>query len=55
MAFVIAGFVWPAVALGFGSDALPKDSLAILASVVWLFVGFILHLIGKLILTGLKP
>ncbi len=55
VAFVIAGFVGPAVALGYGSEAMPRDAVAIAASLVWLFVGFTLPLIGKLILRGLEP
>jgi hypothetical protein len=55
VAFVIAGFVGPVVALGYGSDALPKGGVAILVSLIWLFVGFILHSIAKLILRDLKP
>jgi hypothetical protein len=55
VAFVIAGFVGPAVALGYGSEAVPKGGVAILISVIWLFVGLILHLIAKLILRDLRP
>jgi hypothetical protein len=54
-AFVIAGFAGPAVALGYGSDAVPKGGVAILISVIWLFVGAILHSIAKLILRDLRP
>ncbi|GEO13497.1 hypothetical protein [Microvirga aerophila] len=55
VAFVIAGFVGPVVALGYGSDALPRGGIAIAVSFIWLFVGFILHSIAKLILRDLEP
>jgi hypothetical protein len=55
VAFVIAGFVGPAVALGYGSNAVPQGAITIFVSIVWLFVGFILHSIAKLILRGLEP
>jgi hypothetical protein len=55
VAFVIAGFVGPMVAVGYGSEAMARDSIAILVSIIWLFVGFILHPTGKLILRDLKP
>jgi hypothetical protein len=34
VAFVIAGFVGPAVAVGYGSEAMPTDAVAIAASLV---------------------
>ncbi len=55
VAFVIAGFVGPMVAVGYGSAAMARDSIAILVSIIWLFVGFILHSIVKPILRDLKP
>jgi hypothetical protein len=55
VAFVIAGFVGPMVAVGYGSAAMAKDGIAILVSIIWLFVGFILHSIARLILRDLKP
>ena len=55
VAFVIAGFVGPMVAVGYGSAAMAKDGIAILVSIIWPFVGFILHSIARLILRDLKP
>jgi hypothetical protein len=55
VAFVIAGFVGPMVAVGYGTAALARDAVAIVVSIVWLLVGFILHSIAKLILRDLKP
>lgn len=55
VAFVIAGFVGPMVAVGYGSEAMARDAVAIVVSVIWLLVGFILHSIAKLILRDLKP
>jgi hypothetical protein len=55
VAFVIAGFVGPMVAVGYGSAAIARDGIAILVSIIWLFVGFILHSIARLILRDLKP
>ena len=55
VAFVIAGFVGPMVAVGYGSAAMAKDGIAILVSIIWIFVGFILHSIARLILRDLKP
>jgi hypothetical protein len=55
VAFVIAVFVGPVVALGYGSDALPRGEIAVAVSFIWLFVGFILHSIAKLILRDLEP
>ena len=55
VAFVIAGFVGPMVAVGYGSAAIARDGIAILVSIIWLFVGFILHSIARLILSDLKP
>jgi hypothetical protein len=55
VAFVIAGFVGPMVAVGYGSAAMARDGIAILVSIIWLFVGFILHSIARLILRDLKP
>ena len=55
VAFVIAGFVGPMVAVGYGSAAMAKDGIAILVSIIWLFVGFIQHSIARLILRDLKP
>jgi hypothetical protein len=55
VAFVIAGFVGPMVAVGYGSAAMARDGIAILVSIIWLFIGFILHSIARLILRDLKP
>ena len=55
VAFVIAGFVGPMVAVGYGSAAMARDGIAILVSIIWLFVGFIRHSIARLILRDLKP
>ena len=53
VATVIAGFIGPVVALG--SAATPRtDAVAIAASFVWLLVGVILHLCGRLILLRIK-
>ena len=51
VALVITGFVAPAVAPRAG----PTDEIALLAGLIWLFVGFILHSIAKLILSGPRP
>jgi len=55
VAFVIAGFVGPVVAVGYGTEAMARDAVAIIVSIVWLLVGFILHSIAKLILRDLRP
>ena len=55
VAFVIAGFVGPMVAVGYRSAAMARDGIAILVSIIWLFIGFILHSIARLILRDLKP
>ena len=55
VAFVIAGFVGPMVAVGYGSAAMARDGIAILGSIIWLFVGLILHSMARLILRDLKP
>jgi hypothetical protein len=55
VAFVIAGFVGPMVAVGYGSAAMARDGIAILVSIIWLFIEFILHSIARLILRDLKP
>ncbi len=55
VASVIAGFVGPMVAVGYGSAAMARDGIAILVSIIWLFVGFIRHSIARLILRDLKP
>jgi hypothetical protein len=55
VAFVIAGFVGPIMALGYGPAAMPSDVVAIVVSIIWLSVGFVLHVIAKLVLRDLKP
>ncbi len=55
VAFVIAGFVGPMVAVSYSSAAMARDEIAILVSIIWLFVGFIRHSIARLILRDLKP
>ena len=55
VAFIIAGFVGPAVAVGYGTMPFPNTGVTVLLSVVWLLIGVILHLIGRLVLLRLTP
>ena len=54
VATVIAGFLGPIVALVLDSRSVQTDSIAVLTSAAWLFVGWILHLVARLVLLGLK-
>ena len=54
VATVIAGFVGPTVALRFPPAGLQVDAFAVAVSVAWLLVGWILHLVARLVLLGLK-
>ena len=54
VATVIAGFLGPIVALVLDSRSVQTDSIAVLTSATWLFVGWILHLVARLVLLGLK-
>ena len=56
LAFIVAGFVAPAVA--FTQRAVsspPLDGLTVLFSVVWLSVGVVLHLVARAFLRRLEP
>lgn len=53
VAFVIAGFVGPLVAYGFGSTSLPPTLATAVISLSWFLIGLILHLIARLILLRL--
>jgi hypothetical protein len=55
VAFIIAGFVGPLVAYGFGSTTLPPTVSTVVVSVSWLLIGLILHLLARLVLLGLVP
>jgi hypothetical protein len=54
VATVIAGFLGPILALRLDSAGVQADAVAVVASVAWLFVGWILHLVARLVLLGLK-
>jgi hypothetical protein len=55
VAFVIAGFIGPLVAYGFGSTTLPPTLPTAVISLSWFLTGLILHLIARLILLRLIP
>jgi hypothetical protein len=55
VALVVAGVAGPIVATGFGSTSTPQNATTVVSGSIWLLTGFILHLIGRLILTGLRP
>jgi hypothetical protein len=54
VATVIAGLLSPIVALGNAEPSQRIDSVAVTASFVWLLIGVILHLCGRLTLLGVE-
>jgi hypothetical protein len=54
VATIIAGVLRPIAALVLDSRSAQTDSIAVLTSAAWLFVGWILHLVARLVLLGLK-
>jgi hypothetical protein len=54
VATVIAGFLGPVLALRLDSATVQADAITVLASATWLLAGWILHLVARLVLLGLK-
>jgi MFS-type transporter involved in bile tolerance (Atg22 family) len=54
VATIIAGFLSPIVALRLDAASPRADDIAVVTSLVWLLLGWILHLVARLVLLRLK-
>ena len=55
LAFIVAGFVAPAIAFTQRASSPPLDGLTLLFSAVWLSVEVVLHLVARAYLRRLEP
>ena len=55
VAFVIAGFIAPMVALSQKPAAASPDASAVAFSLLWVLIGVVLHLAARLVLLRIRP